>query len=133
MTAAIQIDVGVGELIDKITILEIKQGQITLPEKLKNIRHELNLLNQVKASLQLSEESARLEKELKTINKKLWDIEDEIRLCESNKRFDEQFIQLARSVYITNDKRCDVKRQINVHHGSQIIEEKSYEEYEAGA
>ena len=133
MTAAIRIDVGVGELIDKITILEIKQEQITVPEKLENIRHELNLLNQVKASLQLSEESARLEKELKTINKKLWDIEDEIRLCESNKRFDEQFIQLARSVYITNDKRCDVKRQINVHHGSQIIEEKSYEEYEADA
>ena len=133
MTAAIRIDVGVGELIDKITILEIKQEQITVPEKLENIRHELNLLNQVKASLQLSEESARLEKELKTINKKLWDIEDEIRLCESNKRFDEQFIQLARSVYITNDKRCEVKRQINVHHGSQIIEEKSYEEYEADA
>jgi len=133
MTAAIRIDVGVGELIDKITILEIKQEQITVPEKLENIRHELNLLNQVKAGLQLSEESARLEKELKTINKKLWDIEDEIRLCESNKRFDEQFIQLARSVYITNDKRCEVKRQINVHHGSQIIEEKSYEEYEADA
>tara|TARA_B100001093_G_C26569485_1_gene902323 strand:+ start:464 stop:856 length:393 start_codon:yes stop_codon:yes gene_type:complete len=129
MANAIKIDIGIGELVDKITILEIKRARIKSPEKLKNIEHELSLLNNVKAQLMQTTESDLLEEALKQINEKLWDIEDSIRRCESKKQFDETFIELARAVYFTNDKRSDIKRQINQLQGSQIIEEKSYEDY----
>ena len=129
MANAIKIDIGIGELVDKITILEIKRARIKSPEKLKNIEHELSLLNNVKAQLMQTTESDVLEEALKQINEKLWDIEDSIRRCESKKQFDETFIELARAVYFTNDKRSDIKRQINQLQGSQIIEEKSYEDY----
>jgi superfamily I DNA and/or RNA helicase len=129
MANAIKIDIGIGELVDKITILEIKRARIKSPEKLKNIEHELSLLNNVKAQLIQTTESDLLEEALKQINEKLWDIEDSIRRCESKKQFDETFIELARAVYFTNDKRSDIKRQINQLQGSQIIEEKSYEDY----
>ena len=129
MANAIKIDIGIGELVDKITILEIKRARIKSPEKLKNIEHELSLLNNVKAQLIQTTESDLLEEALKQINEKLWDIEDSIRRCESNKQFDETFIELARAVYFTNDERSDIKRQINQLQGSQIIEEKSYEDY----
>ena len=129
MANAIKIDIGIGELVDKITILEIKRARIKSPEKLKNIEHELSLLNNVKAQLIQTTESDLLEEALKQINEKLWDIEDSIRRCESKKQFDETFIELARAVYYTNDKRSDIKRQINQLQGSQIIEEKSYEDY----
>ena len=127
--AVINIEVGVGELIDKITILEIKQARINAPEKLKNIEHELKLLNKVKAQLVQTMESDLLEQTLRQTNEKLWDIEDAIRRCEAKKQFDEKFIELARAVYFTNDKRCEIKRQINQLQGSQIIEEKSYDKY----
>ena len=130
MTTGIKISVGVGELIDKITILEIKQGKISKPEKLKNINHELSLLNQERSQLGAKSGLAVLEESLKEINLKLWGIEDEIRLCESRGQFDEVFIELARSVYITNDKRCEVKSKINELFDSEVIEEKSYEPYE---
>ncbi|MBL97782.1 MAG: hypothetical protein CMF52_08200 [Legionellales bacterium] len=129
MANAIKIDIGIGELVDKITILEIKRARIKSPEKLKNIEHELSLLNNVKAQLIQTTESDLLEEALKQINERLWDIEDSIRRCESKKQFDETFIELARAVYFTNDKRSDIKRQINQLQGSQIIEEKSYEDY----
>ena len=129
MTMSIKISVGVGELIDKITILEIKQAKISKPKKLKNINHELSLLNQERSQLGMKSGLEELEKALKEINQKLWDIEDEIRLCESRGQFDEAFIELARSVYITNDKRCEVKFKINELFGSEVIEEKSYEPY----
>ena len=122
MTTSIKISVGVGELIDKITILEIKQAKISKPEKLKNINHELSLLNQERSQLGMKSGLEELEKALKEINLKLWDIEDEIRLCESKNQFDEEFIKLARSVYITNDKRCEVKFKINELFGSEVIE-----------
>lgn len=125
----INIEVGVGELIDKITILEIKQARIKAPEKLKNIEHELKLLNKVKSQLVQTMESDLLEQTLKQTNEKLWDIEDAIRRCEAKKQFDEKFIELARAVYFTNDKRCEIKRQINQLQGSQVIEEKSYDKY----
>lgn len=130
MNASMSIEVGAGELIDKITILEIKSDQITDEAKLVNIRHELSVLNKTRdEQMQGSEDLSRLTAELKEINKKIWDIEDDIRECESRKDFGEQFIKLARGVYHTNDKRAAVKKQINLLAGSQIIEEKSYTDY----
>ena len=129
MSTSIKIDAGIGELIDKITILEIKQERIHDPEKRKNIEYELQKLQLARALLVHTPDSEKLQTQLKRINEKLWDIEDAIRRCEASKQFDQVFIDLARSVYLTNDQRCDIKRQINQLHGSQIVEEKSYEEY----
>ena len=130
MSATVQVEVGAGELIDKITILQIKSDRIKDEEKLVNIRHELDVLTKTRdAQMQDSEELATLSAELKSINEKIWDIEDDIRECESRKDFGEQFIELARGVYHTNDKRAAVKKQINLLTGSSIIEEKSYTDY----
>ncbi|MFN3587570.1 MAG: DUF6165 family protein, partial [Moraxellaceae bacterium] len=119
-----------GELIDKITILEIKAERITDPAKLKNVQHELDILTKAqREGMQDSEELRKLWQELKAINESLWVIEDDIRDCEAKKDFGEQFIQLARAVYITNDKRAAVKKQINTLTGSAIVEEKSYKEF----
>lgn len=122
-----------GELIDKITILEIKSEQIADPSKLANVRKELDLLNQVwredtAAAVDIAAERARL----RHVNQLLWDIEDRIRLKEKAQAFDAEFIELARAVYFQNDDRAAIKREINLKLGSQLIEEKSYQNYKAG-
>jgi hypothetical protein len=123
-------EISVGEFLDKITILEIKSERITDPEKLRNIRHELDVLLQTWATSPFSSQELSTEiAELKRINEALWEIEDDIRIKEAAGEFDEDFIRLARSVYITNDERAAIKRRINVKVGSNLIEEKSYADY----
>ncbi len=124
--------VSFGELIDKITILEIKSEQIRDAAKLANVRAELDMLNATWAQNLASRTDILAERaELKRINQSLWDIEDEIRLKEKAQDFDTRFIELARAVYFTNDKRAAVKRAINLKLGSQLVEEKSYQDYGA--
>lgn len=119
--------ISIGELIDKITILEIKQIYMT-GIKLKNINKEMKLLKNILQDKNL-EINIDLIKNLKNINKKLWEIEDNIRIKESNQEFDEEFIKLARSVYIENDKRASIKKEINQKYNSDLVEEKSYKSY----
>lgn len=124
------IEVGAGELIDKLTILEIKLEKISNPEKLKNIKNEIEALNPARQKLfEVYPSLDRLQAELKAINQALWVIEDDIRLCEKNKDFGNSFIELARSVYLQNDKRADIKKKINTLCNAQIIEEKSYQDF----
>jgi len=119
-----------GELIDKITILRIKSERIGDEAKLKNVRTELDILQKTQAAeVPQSDEMVRLEDALKTVNEALWEIEDDIRDCERNGDFGEEFIRLARAVYVTNDKRAALKKEINLLLGSTIVEEKSYAEY----
>ena len=118
------IPVSIGELIDKITILEIKLINMS-GKKLKNVERELEYLNQVYVENSLNVDH-ELVNDLKSINMKLWDIEDRIRLKEAQSQFDDDFIGLARSVYIENDKRSSLKKEINSVYNSEIIEEKSY-------
>ena len=126
----ILIPISPGELLDKITILEIKSERIESSEKKANVNKELEMLNKVWSD-SVDEDSAlaSMRSELKSINESLWDIEDDIRDEERNKRFTERFIELARSVYVTNDQRADVKKRINLHLKSDIVEEKSYQDY----
>ena len=119
--------ISIGELIDKITILEIKQIYMT-GIKLKNINKEMKLLKNILQDKNL-EINNDLIKNLKKVNKKLWEIEDNIRIKESNQEFDEEFIKLARSVYIENDKRASIKKEINQRYNSDLVEEKSYKNY----
>ena len=121
--------VSLGELVDKISILHIKNINIKDDEKLKLIREELELLNQTLNKHIKKNDIQNYLNLLIEINSKLWVIEDDIRDCERNKKFDQTFIDLARSVYFTNDKRSEVKLEINKKFGSKIIEVKSYEEY----
>ena len=126
----IKIELSYGELLDKITILQIKSERISDKNKLANVNKELNLLNELwqadeKSSVDIAKEIAGL----KSINESLWDIEDDIRDKERAKEFDARFIELARAVYVTNDKRANVKRIINEKLGSDLIEEKSYADY----
>lgn len=124
--------VSFGELIDKITILEIKAEQIRDAAKLANVRTELDLLNGLWGAHPAARADIAAERaQLKAINRELWDIEDEIRVKEKAQAFDARFIALARAVYFTNDKRAAVKREINVKLGSQLVEEKSYQDYGA--
>jgi hypothetical protein len=124
------IEVSPGELLDKISILEIKRERIADPAKLKNIRYELQLYRDTfEAHVQATGELTALLDDLKAVNEALWDIEDEIRECEARQDFAERFIELARSVYRTNDRRAAIKRRINLLCGSSIIEEKSYTQY----
>ncbi len=124
--------VSFGELIDKITILEIKSERIADAAKLANVRDELQLLNQLWDKDEHSRTDIAAERgELKRINEALWDIEDEIRVKERDRAFDARFIELARAVYHTNDKRAAVKRAINLKLGSRLVEEKSYQDYSA--
>ena len=126
----ILIPVSVGELVDKITILAIKSNLITDTEKLKNIDKELSALRKVLDSLNLdSDNFSNMYTDLLDTNMKLWQIEDEIRILEKKNDFGENFISLARDVYITNDIRFDIKNKINDFFGSSYKEEKSYEEY----
>lgn len=117
-----------GELIDKITILTIKTERIRDQEKLKNIYRELEALQQTYIQC-ISNPDLIIEFQhaLKTVNEELWDIEDAIRVKERHQEFDEEFIQLARKVYLTNDRRCMIKKQIDKILGSHLTEEKSYE------
>ncbi len=129
----IQAPISLGELIDKITILEIKAVHMGDETKLKNVTHELNILNDKVNNLLDAAGQTKLEplkKSLKDINQELWVIEDDIRDCERDKDFSDKFIQLARAVYFTNDKRAAVKKEINLAFGSELIEEKSYKNYQ---
>lgn len=131
-TMLIQAPISLGELIDKITILEIKAINIGDEAKLKNVTHELSILNDKVSSLLDDAGQAKLaplKQALKDINQELWVIEDDIRDCEYVKDFSDKFIQLARAVYVTNDKRAAVKKDINLAFGSELIEEKSYKDY----
>jgi hypothetical protein len=130
MSAEIHVPISPGELIDKITILEIKSASITDPAKLANVRTELTLLQETwRNSAFASADIATEWTALRGINKKLWDIEDDIRDKERARTFDQEFIELARAVYVTNDERAAVKRTINTKLGSRIVEEKSYAKY----
>jgi hypothetical protein len=124
------ISVSLGDLIDKITILEIKAEKIQDPQKHANVCSELTVLAAVCAGFAASDNTIiQLKAELKRINEALWEIEDRIRDCERKKNFGSDFIALARSVYRTNDQRAAIKRQINDLAGSKIVEEKSYRPY----
>ena len=124
------VQVSSGELIDKIAILKIKKKKIFNKSKLKNINNELSLLNEIyKNNFKNNKKLLLYEKKLIKINKKLWDIEDKIRFLESKKNFNQQFIDLARAIYINNDKRSEIKKKINKLTGSRLIEEKSYKSY----
>ena len=130
----IRVPISPGELIDKITILEIKSERMSNPDKVSNVRRELQMLLDIwqgsgHADADIGQERAAL----KSINEQLWVIEDEIREEERNQRFEAQFIRLARAVYVTNDERAAVKRQINEKLGSAIMEEKSYAQYGKGS
>lgn len=128
----IQTPVSYGELIDKITILEIKSRQITDPAKLANVRNELDLLNATWANDAASQTDISRERaDLLKVNETLWDIEDRIRLKEKAQAFDQEFIELARAVYFRNDERAAFKREINLKLGSQLVEEKFYQDYRA--
>ncbi len=129
-SGVILVEIAPGELIDKITILQIKEEQISDPSKLANVRTELNILAAARdKAIAASRELDNLTAQLKQVNQELWDIEDEIRLCEKAKDFGPKFIELARSVYYQNDRRAALKRQINDLLGSKIIEEKAYQPY----
>jgi hypothetical protein len=128
----IQTPVSYGELIDKMTILQIKLQEIKDDAKLANVRNELELLdatwkNDKASDTDIADETARL----LAVNQRLWKIEDDIRMKERAQAFDQEFIQLARSVYIENDERAAIKREINVKLGSTLVEEKSYQDYRA--
>ena len=119
-----------GELFDKITILQIKLDKLTSKNALNNVGREFKQLQSILIKdFPNSIEAKQLEEELKQINQQLWDIEDNIRDKERNRSFDDEFIQLARSVYIINDERSRIKRKINDIFGSEFVEEKSYSEY----
>ena len=126
----IHVPVSPGEVLDKITILEIKSERMEDPEKVANVRVELKLLQDTWAQAINDDDVIRdLHAQLKEINEALWEIEDDIRDKERVKDFDERFVELARAVYFTNDRRSEVKKKLNLHLGSQIIEEKSYQDY----
>ena len=126
----LQVPVSVGEVLDKITILQIKLAHISDAAKRANIQNELDaLLPLVAGDAFTTDQMQALMAELKSVNEALWDIEDDIREKEAAKSFDAEFIRLARAVYITNDKRAEIKKQINLATGSTLIEEKSYESY----
>ena len=123
-----KVDISIGELVDKVTILHIKSEKIADPEKLKNIRKEFEILNSTMNAAEIDSNSPEYRR-LYEINSSLWDIEDAIREKEAAKAFDRDFIELARSVYFNNDERAAVKREINRKYGSDLVEEKSYQSY----
>ena len=126
----ILVEVSVGELFDKISILEIKKEKIKDPKKLKHINDEYNILDeQLKKNVNSDEKISKLFHTLKEINSKLWVIEDEKRLCEKNSDFGENFVQLSRNVHLLNDKRANIKLEINNITGSKIKEVKEYTKY----
>lgn len=125
-----KVDISTGEFLDKLTILQIKAERISDPEKLKSINKELSLLQGTwQESPYYSVDLAAEIADLKKVNETLWEIEDDIRDKERHKAFDQEFIELARAVYINNDQRAAIKRTINMKTGSELIEEKSYAAY----
>jgi len=122
-----KIEVSNGEILDKLSILEIKLDNVKEESKLENIGKEHSALSLATSRIPAS--PLDLYNDLKKVNQELWDIEDTIRIKERNKEFDQEFIALARSVYQTNDKRAEIKKEINLHTGSDFVEEKSYEDY----
>lgn len=130
-----KIEVSNGEIIDKYTILEIKLSEIKDAKKLLNIQNEYNVLTPDIESIYKNAKDAshlkKLQNDLLEVNKKLWKIEDDIRECERANDFGQTFVDLARAVYYTNDDRSDVKKEINVYTGSDLVEEKSYEDYKS--
>lgn len=122
------VPISVGELFDKITILQIKQQFITDETKLNNVKKELDQLESISSSIDQTLISENISK-LKAVNTSLWHIEEAKRDKERQKCFDDDFIELARSVYIQNDQRAEIKKQINIQTNSSIIEEKSYSNY----
>jgi hypothetical protein len=127
----VSIPVSAGELLDKITILRIKAARMTDAQKLANVRLELALLE--KTWMELGGATTELTAEehaLQSVNEQLWDIEDRIRDREARQLFDREFIDLARAVYVTNDERAAIKKRINLHLGSRLVEEKSYTPYQ---
>ena len=125
-----KVDVSIGELVDKVTILKIKLNKIKSEQKLKNIRKEYDILSSKMESTGVKEDNEDFT-ELRKVNEALWEIEDKIRIKEMNKEFDDEFIQLARSVYFQNDKRSEIKKKINLSFGSDLIEEKEYVDYKS--
>ena len=127
---SVRIAVSPGELIDKITILEIKADRIAEPARRANVRHELDLLRAARdAAVPPSAALDRLAIDLKAVNIRLWEVEDELRVCERHRRFDDRFVALARAVYRTNDRRAALKAEINALLGAAVVEEKSYAAY----
>lgn len=130
MGTVLQVEVSAGELVDKITILEIKAERIADPAKLANVHRELRSLTATRReALPRSEELDELTAELRRINERLWEIEDDIRDCERKREFGERFVELARAVYRTNDRRAAAKRRINELLSSELVEEKDYTDY----
>ena len=127
---SVSIDVSYGELIDKITILEIKAARIADPVKLRNVQRELQLLTAERAAhVQPAAAVEELTDQLRAVNGFLWAVEDKLREKERHKLFDAEFIELARDVYRTNDRRAELKRELNDLLGSRIVEEKAYRPY----
>ena len=123
--------ISLGELIDKISVLVIKEKKIKDEKKNNLIREELTLLRKTLNEVANNNSINNYLNQLTDVNSALWEIEEEIRDCEKNKKFDQKFIELARSVYITNDKRAEIKLEINNKFGSKIVEVKSYTKYKS--
>ncbi|MFO7949435.1 MAG: DUF6165 family protein [Candidatus Fermentibacteraceae bacterium] len=127
-----RIEVSIGEVADKLSILQIKLEKFGDPEKRANVRRELESLEGALEEAGVRLDPAEMEG-LRAVNLRLWEIEDDIRRKEARKEFDEEFVRLARSVYFSNDERARLKREINLRHGSDLIEEKEYADYGAEA
>ena len=121
--------ISLGELVDKLSILKVKKKNIKDKNKLIEVKKELDFLQHTLKNYVTSDQIDKYLKELIEINSKLWIIEDDIRDCERKKQFDQTFVELARSVYFTNDKRAKIKLDINKDFGSELVEVKSYEKY----
>jgi hypothetical protein len=122
-----KIEVSIGEIVDKLSILQIKTKFIRDEEKLNNVKKEYDYLYDIVFNEMKIEQSDFFD--MVSINQELWKIEDDIRDKERNKEFDDEFVSLARAVYVTNDKRAEVKKVINIKYGSLFVEEKSYQKY----
>jgi len=126
MDNLVMVPISIGELYDKISILEIKIGNMDSPGKIANVTKEYGLLRKIAEDYPIDTE---LYKKIGQVNKRIWDIEDGIRECEKEKHFKERFKDLARAVYFNNDLRSEIKKEINLKYGSAIVEEKSYTNY----
>lgn len=124
-----KVEISDGELLDKLSILKIKEKFIVDESKLKNVGNEINALSPLCTNLLYGLEISDLYQKLILVNTKLWEIEDQLRIKEKSKEFDDEFISLARSVYYTNDERASIKKEINKISGSFLTEEKSYQDY----
>lgn len=128
-TTYMKVEISIGELLDKLSILYIKRKFISDPEKIQNVQKEIDVLEPLSNNFLTSSEIRTIFDELEHTNLHLWNVEDLIREKENRKEFDQDFIDLARSVYITNDQRASLKKKINFITGSNLVEEKSYQEY----